>query len=1028
MIEHYNAFISYKHAKEDIKVAEVVQHGLEHFHIPRKIKKKNGKKRIERIFRDKEELPITSDLSENIAYALEHSDYLIVICSTNTKESMWVPREIEFFLRNHSPRQILTVLVNGEPQDVIPEILLHENRIITNENAEQQTIRIPLEPLSCDYRMSIKKANKTELPRLASAIIGCSYDELMNRQRQYKMRRLTLAFSCFLALALAFGGYMFYSRNQVKKNYLESLRNQSRYLASESEQLFENEQRMTAIELALAALPEDKDDDRPITAEAVRALTDATLAYTSLSGNNIYAVWNYQMPNPISEFKVSTDGTYLAAMDNSSNVKIWDTSSHNEILNIDNLKSELLGISFIADDKLLIWTDNNAILYDASTGNEKWNYSLSEGYFAYDDIMITDSGEIFFNVCNNKLISLNSSDGKPIKEYTLPEEKENDTLRYNSFILSPDEKSAAFSANSYGESYYAGIITFSTSDVKFTSSSDTRIKDICWADSAHIIAAYATDDLGSSVAMNNNSYLSTDHTLIKCYEKEGLKELWNYDFTSSEVNIYNKFISLPQAKTVSYCNGNIARIFDVNTGDVLYEHNVNDSIIDISDRDGDGWPIYITKDGGLATPAPSGGTDAVVLSQLFTDNISKVEIKSGVYALQSYGKEIIYYGLYVSDPEWTEVDENLVLNSIMDDFYMDEEVLAILTSENDEPTLTVFTPDNNNYFQLVIGEPGALISQYKILGSNKGKLYIVSSDYLTFSVITVDLATKNMAVSDNFDDFSSTFMLCSLNDGKFVYLIEKGGNQALVVYDVESKESKSFILPYEINNNAANPVYIKNSDKIYFAGEKDCIIDIKTEQISEVKNPEDWVCTNIIAPNESGSKIAITDGSTILSVNQNGDEIFSIQCPGIEPIGMSFLKDKKGEEKELLVAYNNGSLYRYSTSDGHFIGKSDLTTYQNMDYSASFDFDYDNNIIYIQVGMLTDVIDIESMYETACIENCLGHHKKTDRFYTMSYTTIGENHIGYFKHYTTDELIQKGRDLIKGTELSEELKSEYGIK
>ena len=46
MIEHYNAFISYKHAKEDTKVAEAVQHGLEHFHIPGKIRKKTGKKRI----------------------------------------------------------------------------------------------------------------------------------------------------------------------------------------------------------------------------------------------------------------------------------------------------------------------------------------------------------------------------------------------------------------------------------------------------------------------------------------------------------------------------------------------------------------------------------------------------------------------------------------------------------------------------------------------------------------------------------------------------------------------------------------------------------------------------------------------------------------------------------------------------------------------------------------------------------------------------------------------------------------------
>ena len=34
MINHYNAFISYKHAPEDIRVAEAVQRGLEHFHIP----------------------------------------------------------------------------------------------------------------------------------------------------------------------------------------------------------------------------------------------------------------------------------------------------------------------------------------------------------------------------------------------------------------------------------------------------------------------------------------------------------------------------------------------------------------------------------------------------------------------------------------------------------------------------------------------------------------------------------------------------------------------------------------------------------------------------------------------------------------------------------------------------------------------------------------------------------------------------------------------------------------------------------
>ena len=86
MIDHYNAFISYRHAPEDIKVAEAVQRGLERFHIPHKIRKQTGMKRIQQIFRDKDELPITSNLTDTISHALYNSDYLIVICSTNTKE------------------------------------------------------------------------------------------------------------------------------------------------------------------------------------------------------------------------------------------------------------------------------------------------------------------------------------------------------------------------------------------------------------------------------------------------------------------------------------------------------------------------------------------------------------------------------------------------------------------------------------------------------------------------------------------------------------------------------------------------------------------------------------------------------------------------------------------------------------------------------------------------------------------------------------------------------------------------------
>ena len=42
MIDHYNAFISYRHADKDIKVAKAIQSDLEHFIYPGRSKKRPG--------------------------------------------------------------------------------------------------------------------------------------------------------------------------------------------------------------------------------------------------------------------------------------------------------------------------------------------------------------------------------------------------------------------------------------------------------------------------------------------------------------------------------------------------------------------------------------------------------------------------------------------------------------------------------------------------------------------------------------------------------------------------------------------------------------------------------------------------------------------------------------------------------------------------------------------------------------------------------------------------------------------------
>ena len=132
MITHYNAFISYRHTERDIAVASEVQRQLEHFRIPEAIQKSSGIKKIERIFRDKDELPLSSNLSNDIETALAQSDYLIVICSPHTAESRWVQREIELFLETHDQDHVLTVISEGEPEDVLPERLTYRIETYTD--------------------------------------------------------------------------------------------------------------------------------------------------------------------------------------------------------------------------------------------------------------------------------------------------------------------------------------------------------------------------------------------------------------------------------------------------------------------------------------------------------------------------------------------------------------------------------------------------------------------------------------------------------------------------------------------------------------------------------------------------------------------------------------------------------------------------------------------------------------------------------------------------------------------------------
>ena len=210
----YDAFISYSHSEPDAFVAGKLHSMLEHYKVPKKIREISGKKKIERVFRDREELPLSANLAMGICEALENSEYLIVICSPRSVKSEWVQREIETFLLTHTKDKVLTLLAEGEPEEAFPDSLCYEEKILHRPDGKAETVRERIEPMAADVRgadhREIEKKLKEEFLRILAPMLGCTYDELKQRHRDYMFRRVIAGVSAAAVLAVGVTAFTLY--------------------------------------------------------------------------------------------------------------------------------------------------------------------------------------------------------------------------------------------------------------------------------------------------------------------------------------------------------------------------------------------------------------------------------------------------------------------------------------------------------------------------------------------------------------------------------------------------------------------------------------------------------------------------------------------------------------------------------------------------------------------------------------------------------------------------------------------------
>jgi WD40 repeat protein len=249
----YEAFISYRHKDLDTAAAEAVHRGLETFRIPGHIAKALGKKRVGKIFRDRDELPLMADLDDGIKQALAQSRWLIVVCSPDMPLSKWCMAEVNYFIDAGRRDRILTLLVAGEPDESFPEQLRF---VPDGEGGFTER-----EPLAADLRAPdlrvMKKKLRTEKLRLLAPMLGVGFDDLRRRARERFLRIVVSASLSAAVIFAAFGGFAAYQAVTISEQNAElEARKAAVYAGFSREQLYSGNRAGAAL-LALETMPAD---------------------------------------------------------------------------------------------------------------------------------------------------------------------------------------------------------------------------------------------------------------------------------------------------------------------------------------------------------------------------------------------------------------------------------------------------------------------------------------------------------------------------------------------------------------------------------------------------------------------------------------------------------------------------------------------------------------------------------------------------------------------------------------------------
>jgi len=342
----YKTFISYSH--KDKSWGDWLHKQLETYSIPKSLRAELPKidKNLYPIFRDREELPGSADLGANISDALANSDTLLIICSPNSANSLWVNQEIIDYQKVSPNKPIIALIIDGN-----------------KDSSDQENYCFPseVEKLLNQYHIKLidgRTTGKSQVLRLeiVSHILGIEINKfkLANRKKKIKSNIVKI----FILLLLGVGGW--FSWEKIKKNRSKTLIAESQSLAIKAQQALNNDDMKNALLLSIQALPKNMSNpEQPVNATAESVLNQVL-------EKPLISILKGKIPGEIVKLFPTDNISRWIVTDTEGVIYLFDITTGKSIWNLE--EKGYLEADINQQKQLIVRTKNGLTNYDMATG------------------------------------------------------------------------------------------------------------------------------------------------------------------------------------------------------------------------------------------------------------------------------------------------------------------------------------------------------------------------------------------------------------------------------------------------------------------------------------------------------------------------------------------------------------------------------------------------------------------------------------------------------------------------------------